>query len=84
MKLKARRLPIGTGDILIAIMTQEDATNLDLNHTDRILIKKGRKKAIATLDISNTKCIGTCHLGKSIVKQGEIGLFEETGFLNSC
>ena len=41
MKLKARRLPIGTGDILIAIMTQEDATNLDLNHTDRILIKKG-------------------------------------------
>ncbi len=79
MKLKARKIPIGTGDILIAVLNKEDATELDLKPADRILIKNKRKKAIATLDISKSSSKGKRGNKRKglVLKRGEIGLFEE-------
>ena len=41
MKLKVKQIPIGTGDIRVAVMNAKDATQRDLYSEDRILIKKG-------------------------------------------
>lgn len=51
MKLKVKNLPIGTGDIVIAVLCDRDATNLDLRPADRIVLVFGKKKIVATVDI---------------------------------
>ncbi len=80
MKLQVKKLPIGTGDILIAVLNKKDATKLDLYPSDRVLIRNKQKKAVATIDVTE------CHVPKfrplkakiqCVVKEGEIGLFEE-------
>lgn len=78
MKLKAKILPIGTGDVIVAVLSEKDATQLDLHPADRILLKYGSKKVVATVDIA-VKTDG--HLKskyiKGVISQGHIGLFLE-------
>lgn len=68
MFLKVKDIDIATGGSLISIIHYKDAEKLDLKETDRILLKKGKKEIITSLNISKSS--------KSI-KEGEIGLFEE-------
>jgi len=69
MRLRVKDMDIATGGVLIALLNHEDAKKLDLHHEDRIMVKKGRKSAIAVVDIAET--------GKAVPK-GTIGLFEES------
>ncbi len=69
MKLKIKDMDIATGGIIVAILNQKDAKKFDLRHGDRIVIKKGRQKAIAVLDIAESK---------KAVPPGMIGLYEES------
>jgi len=67
MKLKVKVLDLSTEEgPYIAILNEDDARRLDVFALDRIKIIYGKKEVIATLDISS-----------KIVKQGEIGLFQE-------
>jgi AMP phosphorylase len=67
MKLKSKILDFSTEDgPFIAILNEDDARRLDVFALDRIKIVYNKKEIIATLDISS-----------KIVKQGEIGLFQE-------
>ncbi|MFH1054449.1 MAG: AMP phosphorylase [Candidatus Woesearchaeota archaeon] len=68
MILKVKDMDIATGGALIAILNEEDAFKLDLFALDRIKIKKGKKEAIAIIDIAESK---------KAVPVGKIGLFEE-------
>jgi len=68
MKFKVKDMDIASGGILIVVLNQKDAENLDLKHDDRIRIKKGRKTATASINISESK---------KAVPEGKIGLFEE-------
>lgn len=60
-------MDISTGNVLVAIINKEDAFNLELHTSDRIKIKRGKKEAVAALDISESKA----------VPKGRIGMFEE-------
>jgi len=68
MFLKVKDIDIATGGPLISIIHYKDAEKLDLKESDRILLKKGKKEIITSINISRSS--------KSI-KEGEIGLFEE-------
>lgn len=68
MKLKVKDMDIETGGILIALLNKKDARTLDLHHEDRLGVYKGKKKAIAVLDIAESK---------KACPEGRIGLFEE-------
>jgi AMP phosphorylase len=68
MNIRAKDLAIGTGNALIALLNKTDAQNCDLHFGDRIRIKKGRREATATVDITDSH---------EIVLPGQIGLFEE-------
>lgn len=68
MLLKVKDIDIATGGPLIAILHYKDAEKLDIKGNDRILLKKGKKEIIASVNVSESS--------KSI-HQGEIGLFEE-------
>ena len=68
MKLKVKDMDIATGGPLIATLNAEDAHKLDLYHGDRIVIKKGKKKTTASVNIAESK---------KAVPLGKIGLFEE-------
>ena len=68
MKLTVKDMDIATGGIQVVIINEEDARILDLHHMDRLLVRKGRKRAVATLDIAESK---------KAVPKGHIGLFEE-------
>jgi AMP phosphorylase len=80
MKLKVKQIPIGTGDIRVAVMNAKDATQRDLYSEDRILIKKGKKKVIATLDIydEELRSEDSKEKGVFVVPLGRVGLFIET------
>ena len=69
MRLKIKKIPIQTGSINIAVMNKKDANKYDIFSLDRISIRKGNKKIIATVDITKAD---------AYVKEGELGLFEET------
>lgn len=68
MKLIVKDMDIATGGIQVVILHQEDARLLDLHHMDRVVVSKGKKKAVATVDIGESK---------KAVRPGHIGLFEE-------
>jgi putative thymidine phosphorylase len=68
MKFKVKDMNLSTGGTLVAALSERDAKDLDLHSGDRILIKKGKKEAVAILDVSE---------GKKAVPHGKIGLFEE-------
>ena len=69
MKLKVRDMEIETGGVLVAILNEEEAKALDLYHGDRIIIRKGKKEAVAIVDIAENQ---------HVVRNGVIGLFGET------
>lgn len=78
MKFKAKHINIGTGGILIGVLTFKDATRLDVYPADRLVIKHGHKRAIVTLDIVGGETHKkTKHKHPHFIKEGEIGFFEE-------
>ena len=68
MKLKVRRLAITTGDIRIVVLGSKDAERMEVYYGDRVSVQKGRKKIVATVDITRSQKLLQCC---------EIGLFEE-------
>ncbi len=66
--LTAKDMDIATGGIPIILLNAKDAQKFDWHHMDRLIIRKGARKAIAVLDIAETS---------RAVKPGTIGLFEE-------
>ena len=68
MNLKVKQVNISSGGPLIAVIHINDANRLDLKALDRIKIKKDHKEIIVAADISKG----------ARIKQGQIGLFEET------
>lgn len=69
MKLIVRDVDISTGGSPIVLLNREEARKLDLHHSDRIRIKKGKREIIAILDIAESE--------KS-APLGQIGFFEES------
>ncbi len=67
MILRAKRIDLATGDVLVAVLSKEDAQRLDVRGSDRIRIKCDGMQITAVVDVSRTG-----------VKPGEIGLFIET------
>ncbi len=67
LNFKAVPLPIETGGIKIALLNSKKAEELDLKHMDRIVVKKGSKRIICSVDIT-----------ASTVGPGELGLFLES------
>ena len=81
MKLHVKNLPIGTGDIVVAVLCEQDATRLDLRPADRVLLKYGNKKTVATIDIIG-RVNGATKKDhkKQMICCGEIGLFLEAQY----
>jgi putative thymidine phosphorylase len=68
MKLIVKDMDVATGDVLVAVMNEQDAALFDLHLADRIKIKRGNKEVIAVVDFAESE---------KIIKKGHIGLFEE-------
>ncbi len=68
MKFIVKDMDIATGGALVVTLNEKDAALLDLHHMDRVLVKKGRKKAVAIVDIAESE---------KAVPVGMAGLFEE-------
>lgn len=68
MEFKVKNIQISTGDLLVAILNEDDASKLDLHKMDRIKISYDHQAITAIIDIAK----------KTIVSPGQIGLFEET------
>jgi AMP phosphorylase len=68
MDLKAKKIDISTGEILIALLNENDARRLDLYKGDRIKIKSNKKEAIAIVDTTESS---------HYVPKNNIGLFNE-------
>jgi len=68
MKLKVKDVDIATGSILVAILNEKDAQELDIHAKDRIKIKKGKKVETVVVDVAESK---------KAVPPGSIGVFEE-------
>ncbi|MFA4891407.1 MAG: AMP phosphorylase [Candidatus Gracilibacteria bacterium] len=69
MKLNATKIPIRVGNKYIAILNEKRAHFLDLQASDRVILKKRGKPSLrALLDITEN----------SEIKENEIGLYEET------
>lgn len=68
LKVKVRDMDIATGGILVAIISQEVAEQMDLHPEDRIVLKKGNKVTTAVVDIAESS---------RVIDDGNIGLFEE-------
>ncbi len=82
MKLKVRNLPIGTGDVVVAVLRDKDATRLDLLPADRVLLKYGHKQVVATVDIIG-RVNGATKKDhkKKFICCGEVGLFLEAQYV---
>ena len=68
MKFKVKDMDIATGRILIVILHEKDAQDLDLHSGDRVLVSYKKRKITCILDISESY---------KTVRPGQIGLFEE-------
>ena len=68
MKFKVKDVDIATGDTKIVLLNQIDAEKMDIHHSDRVVITKGKRKTVAVVDIGESS---------KAVKPGSIGLFEE-------
>lgn len=77
MKLIAKNLPIATGNIVVAVLCEQDATLLDLRPNDRILLKHGKKTVIATVDIVERNGMHRRRYMREMLHCGQIGLFLE-------
>ncbi len=77
MKLVAKNLPIATGNIVVAVLCEQDATLLDLQPADRILLKHGRKTVVATVDIVERNGVHRRRYVSGMLHCGQLGLFFE-------
>ena len=68
MHLKVRDMDIATGSTKVIILNKEDAAKFDLSALDRVEVRKGKRKTVAIVDITESK---------RVVQPGRIGLFEE-------
>lgn len=68
MKLKVKDMDIATGGILVVLLNEKDARKLDMHHEDRVGVYYRRKKAIAVLDIAESK---------KACPEGGVGMYEE-------
>ncbi len=68
MKLKIKDMDIATGSILVAILNDKDAREMDIHAKDRIKIKKGKRIETVIVDIGETN---------KAVPPGYLGAFEE-------
>jgi len=68
MKFFVRDIDISSGGVPVALINFEDATKLDIHVGDRIIVKKGKRKAHVVVDIASSE---------KVIDQGEIGLFDE-------
>ncbi|MBW3018704.1 AMP phosphorylase [Candidatus Woesearchaeota archaeon] len=68
MRFVVKDMDIATGGTNIVIINMKDAEQLDLHHMDRVVVKKGRKEAIAAVNIGESR---------KAVSPGKIGLTEE-------
>jgi len=68
MKLMVKDVDIATGSILVAILNEKDAQELDIHAKDRIKIKKGKKVETVVVDVAESK---------KAVPPGCIGVFKE-------
>jgi len=77
MKLKVKILPISTGNVVVAVLCEKDASRFDLQPADRVLLTHGKKKIVATVDIAGR--INHVHgkYGQHMLHCGQIGLFAE-------
>ncbi len=65
-ELKAKLFDFETGGVSIIVLNQEQAEDLDIKHLDRVKIHHNNKSLICVVNISD-----------KVVKEGEIGFFEE-------
>ncbi len=68
MELVVKDMDIATGDVQVIILNETDAVEMDFHPMDRVFVSKGKKSAVAILDVAETK---------KAVPQGSVGLFEE-------
>lgn len=68
MKLKVKDLDIAAGSLLVAVLNEKDAQELDLHAKDRIKVKKNKKIETVFIDIAESN---------KVVPPGYIGAFEE-------
>jgi len=68
MKFFVRDIDISSGGVPIALINFEDAAKLDIHVGDRIVVRKGKRKAHVVVDIASSV---------KVIDQGEIGLFDE-------
>ncbi len=66
VKLKVRRIDVETGGLPVISLNKKQAEELDIHPMDRIIIKHGKKKVVAVVDLS-----------KFTINEGEIGIFED-------
>jgi putative thymidine phosphorylase len=77
VKLVAKNLPIATGDVVVAVLCERDATRLDLHPSDRIQLEYGRKKIVATVDVMQHFNGVHGKYQKHVLRCGQVGLFAE-------
>jgi len=68
VKFKVKDMDIATGGVKVVLLNEKDADKLDLHHNDRVIIRKGKLRTTAILDIAESE---------RAVPLGRIGLFEE-------
>lgn len=68
MRLVVKDMDIATGDVVVVIIHENDAKEFDLHHMDRVIVKKGRREAMAVVNVGESK---------KAVRPGHIGFFEE-------
>jgi len=80
MLLKVKNIPIGTGDIVIAVLCEQDATHMDLQPEDRILLKHKGKSIVETVDIIKKNNNTKKNYKQEMLTRGQIGLFLEAQY----
>ncbi len=68
MKLRVKGIKISTGNVMVGILNEKDARQLDCHSEDRIRIRRGKDEETAIVDVTNQD---------SVVPEGSIGLFME-------
>lgn len=70
MKLKIKDLNVSSGGILVIVLNEKDAKLLGVHYGDRVHLSNGKNHCVAVVDITDG--------GKnSIVKRGQVGVFDE-------
>ncbi len=68
MRFKVKDIDLRTGDVNLVVLNIEDAKGLGLKATDRVVLKKGKKRMIVAMDIAETE---------KFIPKGHMGVVEE-------